>query len=106
MSTKEQRAAMMEAPEVLQNPPVPQKVSWHLKFLHLGDTRRLSPLWILMDTKRSYLSGVELNDAVAGWRANLMEDIRSSGGLQSSAQEGMFPSGSAQVTHSQSSLTT
>lgn len=43
-----------------------------------------------MDTKRSYLTGVELNDAVAGWRANLIEDIRSSGSLQSSAQEEMF----------------
>lgn len=43
-----------------------------------------------MDTKSSYLTGVEVNDAVAGWRANLIEDIRSSGGLRSSAQGGMF----------------
>lgn len=43
-----------------------------------------------MDTKSSYLTGVELNDAVAGWRAHLIDDIRPSGGLQSSAQEGMF----------------
>lgn len=34
-----------------------------------------------MDTKSSYLNSVELNDAVAGWRTNLIEGIRSSGGL-------------------------
>lgn len=34
-----------------------------------------------MDPVSSYLSGVELNDAVAGWRANLIEGIISSGGL-------------------------
>lgn len=34
-----------------------------------------------MDLQSSYRSSVELNDAVAGWRANLIEDIRSSGGL-------------------------
>lgn len=36
-----------------------------------------------MDPQNSYLSGVELNEAVAGWRANLIEGIRISGGLQS-----------------------
>lgn len=43
-----------------------------------------------MDTQTSYLTGVELNDAAAGWSANLIKGIRSSGGLQSSALEGMF----------------
>ena len=30
-----------------------------------------------MDLQSSNLSGVELNDAVAGWRPNLIEGIRS-----------------------------
>lgn len=36
------------------------------------------------------LCGVELKDAVAGWRANLIQDITSSVGFYSSDQEGMF----------------
>lgn len=42
---------------------------------------------MLMAPKASYLTGVELKDAVAGWRADLIEDIRSSGGLQPSRRD-------------------
>lgn len=84
------RAATMLHRSCTTLPSLESFMASKVSALRPGDIRWLIPLWILMDTKSSYLTGVELNDAVAGWRAHLIDDIRSSGGLQSSAQAGMF----------------